>query len=408
MQLMPAETHRRAWPTTTSSAAPPVRRIRVLQVTHDLGVGGLPRVVETLCRTIDPARYEVSVLCLNDEGPLADTLRASGIPVHLLHRPVRGPDYRSSLRVAAFLRDGRFDVVHSHNTQPLLDAAVGTLLAGRPVLVHTDHARDFPDRWRYMILEHLAAWRAFRVVGVSQHTTENLHRWERIPRRKLVTIPNGIDERLFATPVDREAVRASLGVPADVPVALFGSRLEAQKDVATLLEAFARLRPRHPTLQLVIAGEGSQRSALERRRDELGLGAAVHFVGVRLDMPDLLRACDLFVLSSVWEGLPMVILEALAAGCPIVATAVGGVPSAVVDGTTGLLVPPGDPEALAGGIGRMLEDVTLRERCAAEGRRVFAARFSARAMARQYEALYESGLRTLRRPVDPTPTGGTP
>lgn len=370
------------------------RRIRVLQVSHDLGVGGLPRVVETLCRAIDPALFEVSALCLNFGGELADALTGDGIAVHVLEQAERKPDYLSSLRVARFLRAGAFDVVHSHNTQPFLDAAVGTLLARRrSVLVHTDHARNFPDKLRYMVLENLLARRAYRVVGVSEHTTENLHRYERIPRRKLVTIPNGIDGRLFEGTVDRAAIRSSLGVPPGARVALFGSRLEAQKDVPTLLAAMAMLAARRPDLHLVIAGQGSLQDDLRARAAALGISARVSFVGVRLDMPDLLRAADLFVLSSIWEGLPMVILEALAAGCPIVSTAVGGVPAAVVDGETGLLVPPSDPSALAGALERMVGDDALRRRVAAAGRALFAERFSAAAMARRYEALYVDGCR---------------
>jgi glycosyltransferase involved in cell wall biosynthesis len=370
------------------------RRIRVLQLTHDIGVGGLPRVVETLCRTIDPARFEVSALCLNFGGQLADALTADGFSVSVLEKPAPGkPDYLSSFRVGRFLRAGAFDVVHSHNTQPFFDAAIGALLAGGPVLVHTDHARDFPDKFRYMALEHVLSWRAYRVVGVSEHTTENLHRYERIPRRKLVTIPNGIDGRLFERPFDRALVRASLGVPENAVVALFGSRLEAQKDVPTLLEAFALLAERAPDVHLVIAGQGTLRPELEARADALGVGSRVHFAGVRLDMPDILRACDLFVLSSTWEGLPMVILEALAAGCPIVSTAVGGVPTAITDGETGLLVPPRDPQAFASAMERVAGDASLRHRLAEAGKAVFAARFSADAMARRYEELYVAGCR---------------
>ncbi len=369
------------------------RRIRVLQVTHDLGVGGLPRVVETLVRTIDPERFDVSAVCLNFAGELADALTADGYTVSVLEQGRRKPDYLSSFRLARFLRAGSYDVVHSHNTQPLYDAALGTFLTGRSTLIHTDHARNFPDRFRYMALEHIAAWRAFRVVGVSEHTTDNLHRYERIPRRKLVSIPNGIDGRLFDRPVDRAAVRASLGVPPDAFIALFGSRLEAQKDVPTLLEAFGLVARRRTDVHLVIAGQGTLQGELEARSQALGLGARVTFAGVRLDMPDVLRASDIFVLSSTWEGLPMVILEALAAGCPIVSTAVGGVPTAVEDGVSGLLVPPRDPAALAGAIERLAGDEALRTRLAAAGKAVFAERFSATAMVRRYEELYEAGCR---------------
>jgi glycosyltransferase involved in cell wall biosynthesis len=364
------------------------RRISVLQVTHDLGVGGLPRVVETLCRTIDPARFEVTALCLNFAGELAEGLIADGYGVSVLEQSRRKPDYLSFVRVARFLRAHRFDVVHTHNTQPLMDAAVGAMLTPQTALIHTDHARDFPDKVRYMVFEHLLSWRAFRVVGVSDHTTNNLHRYEWIPRRKLTTIVNGIDGRAFEGPSDRSRVRASLGIPDGAVAVVFASRLEAQKDVPTLLRAFSMLVDRMPQLHLAIVGQGTLRPALESQAAALGLTGRTTFAGVRLDVPDVLRASDIFVLPSTWEGLPMVILEALAAGCPIVSTAVGGVPSAVTDEVTGILVPPRDPAALAAGLERLAKDEALRRRLAAEGKRLFAERFSAEAMARRYESLY--------------------
>lgn len=374
-------------------ATTPQRRLRVLQVTHDLGVGGLPRVVETLCRTIDPTRFEVSVLCLNEGGELADALKADGFEVSVLEKAPGKPVYSSSFRVGDFLKAREYDVVHSHNTQPFFDAAIGSIIARRPVLVHTDHARDFPDKLRYMVLEHLLSWRAYRVVGVSQHTTDNLNRYEWIPRSRLVTIPNGIDGGLFEQPVDRSRIRSSLGVGDQDVVAVLGARLEVQKDIPTLLAAMKLLVDRMPALHLVIAGDGALREELQALTRELGLSSRVHFAGVRLDMPDILRASDLFVMSSVWEGLPMVILEALAAGCPIVSTAVGGVPSAVVDGETGLLVPSRSPDALAGAIERVVTEGTLRQRLSSAGRALFAARFSAKVMARRYEELYVDGCR---------------
>lgn len=369
------------------------RRIRVLQITHDLGVGGLPRVVETLIRTVDSSRFEVSALCLNFAGELAEMLRADGYTISVLTQARRRPDYLSSLRVGQFLRAGSYDVVHTHNTQPFLDAAIGAMFLRRTALIHTDHARAFPDKFRYMAAENVLSRRAYRVVGVSDHTTENLRRYVRIPRRKLATIPNGIDGQPFTRPTDRASVRASLGIPSAATALLFASRLEAQKDVPTLLRAFKRLTDSSPALHLVIVGQGTLRPMLEAEATALGLTGRVTFTGVRLDMPDVLRACDIFVLSSTWEGLPMVILEAMAAGCAIVSTAVGGVPTAVSDGANGLLVPPRDPEALAAGIHRVASDPALRQRFAAAGQRIFAARFGADAMARQYEALYLDACR---------------
>lgn len=359
-----------------------------MQVTHDLGVGGLPRVVETLCRAIDPEQFDVSVLCLNDGGPLADRLQSQGYTVHLPPADRPHPDYFAFRRVAAVMRQAQVDIVHTHNTQPFVDGGLASVLAGVPLLVHTDHARDFPDKLRYMVAEHVLSWRAYRVVGVSTHTTENLRRYEKIASRKLVTIPNGIEAAPFVHPIDPVEVRARVGLSPTDTMLLLGARLDEQKGMPFLIDAVAALAGRVRDLHLVIAGEGPLRDALIQQAAARGVGDRVHFPGVRLDMPDLLRAADLFVMSSLWEGLPMVILEALAAGCPIVSTEVGGVPTAVQHDRTGVLVPPRDPAALAHAIESLLQDAPRRARYAAAGRALFHERFSADAMARRYEAIY--------------------
>jgi len=367
-------------------------RLRVLHIVPDMGVGGLPRVVETLCRTTDPARFEVGVLTLNFAGELAEALAAAGYATHDLPRPGKGPDYGASRRVAALLRRERVDVVHTHNTQALMHGGLGALFAGVRTLIHTDHARPFPDALKYMVIERVLSTLAYKVVGVSEHTTDALHRYEWIPRAKLCTIPNGIEPGLFDGSRSREevraATRASLGIAADAEVLLIGARLEEQKGITYLLQAMPTILAARPNARLVIAGTGTLRSALEAEAQALGVSGQVQFLGVRLDMPALLVSADLFMLPSNWEGLPMIVLEALAAQCPIIATAVGGVPSAVRAGESGVLVPPRDPAALARAVIALLQDPRERARLATGGRAVFDAHFSAAAMARQYEALY--------------------
>lgn len=363
------------------------RRVRVLQVTHDLGVGGLPRVVATLCAFIDREQFEVAVLCLNALGPLADELTSAGTPVQLLDQERRRPDYFAFLKVARLLRTERFDVVHTHNTQPFIDGGIGATLARVRTLVHTDHARNFPDKRRYIVAEHVLSHFAYRVVGVSEHTTANLRRYERIPQRKLLTIPNGIDARPYELPFDPTVKRQELGL-SDGPVVGFAGRLATQKGVAYLLEAMRLLLRRFPRLTLLVAGEGPLNPDLRRTARELGVESSVKFLGVRPDMPELYRLLDVFVLPSLWEGLPMVVLEAMAAGCPVVASGVGGVPSVVEHESSGLLVPPQRPDQIATEVGRLLDSSELRERFRQAGRVAFKQRFSAESMARRYEDVY--------------------
>lgn len=377
-----------------SSTSPAAPRLRLLQITHDLDLGGLQQVIYNLCRTLDRDRFDISVLCLREKGLFANDVEALGIPVYLLEQKENGADYLAFLKVAKLLRELRIDVVHTHNTQPFFDGTIGAMLAGVRTVVHTDHARAFPDKLRYMVAEWAMSLYAYRVVGCSEHTSEQLMRYEKIPKRKIVTIPNGIDGSRFDLTIDRQAKRRELGIHEKGNVIGLAVRLSDQKGITFLLQAMPRILAKHPDTTLLIAGDGDLRMDLEQEAQQLGIAARVKFCGPRKDIPELLKLLDLYVLPSKWEGLPMVILEAMAAGCPIVATDVGGNSTAVVDGVTGALVPPQDPGVLADAVIRLLDSPDLLQTYAANGKQRFRERFSAETMAREYERLY------LRRPAD--------
>lgn len=369
---------------------PRMVKTRLLQITHDLHVGGLPRVVDTLCRSIDRDRFEVSVLCLRDVGPLGEALRQDlGIRVDKLRDNHHVPDRLAFLKVARYLKKFPADVVHTHNTEPFIEGTLGAVKAGVKTLVHTDHARPFPDRFRYMLGEWFASQFAWRVVGVSDHTTENLRRYEKISKKKLVTIPNGIDGDRYDTEVDVAAARAELGIPEGAPVLGFASRLAEQKGLTYLLQALPAVLSKYPDLRLLVAGTGELEAPLREEARERGVAESIDFLGVRLDIPRLLKVFDLHVLPSLWEGLPMIILESMAAGCPTVATRVGGVATAIDDGRNGRLVESRDPDALAAAIIAMLDDPDRRRAMGEAARATFRAGFTADAMARSYEHLYE-------------------
>ena len=363
-----------------------------MQVTHNLGLGGLEQVVITLAKTLDPTRFDAAVLCLRDRGEFAAQLESVGVPVITLGHSGGRADYLRFRKVAAILRDWHADVVHSHNTEAFIDGGLGALLARSPVLVHTDHARSFPDKLRYMVAEHLLSYAADSVVGVSDHTVSNLHRYERIRRRKLVTVRNGIEGERFSRRINVSAKRRELGLEPEAPVIGFAGRLTEQKGLAFLLEALARVVKDVPAVTLLIAGDGPLHEPLTVLSTSLGLERRIQFLGVRHDIADLLQIMDVCVLPSIWEGLPMIILEAMASGCPVVASDVGGVANAVRHGVTGSLVPPRDAASLAAAIRELLVDGALRTRYAEAARHTFENQFSARAMARQYEALYLSHL----------------
>jgi glycosyltransferase involved in cell wall biosynthesis len=359
-----------------------------MQITHDLAIGGLQQVVLNICRAIDRNRFNVSVLCLRGLGEFAPEVERMGIRVLRIPEKKSGTDYFSFVKVARILRQEKVEVVHTHNTQPFVDGTLAAILAGIKTIIHTDHARNFPDKRRYMFAEWLMSHFASKIVGVSEHTSKNLVKFERISAKKIVTIPNGIYGPQFDIKIDKEKKRRELNIQGSGPIIGIGVRLTEQKGITYLLKAMAEVIRVFPEITLVIAGQGPLGGALKKEAVGLKISKNVLFAGPRLDIPELLKLFDLYVLPSLWEGLPMVLLEAMAAGCPIIATDVGGVIMAVQDKQNGSLVEPGNPKALSSEIIRLLSNKDLRDQYSENGMKLFREKFSAEVMTRKYEKLY--------------------
>jgi len=364
------------------------KKHRLMIITHDLAIGGLQQVVVNICRTIDRDVFEPSVLCLRTRGEFADEIERMGIKVMLLPRVKRRRDYFPFFRIARILRQQGIDIIHTHNTEPFIDGTISSLLAGVKTIVHTDHAREFPDKKRYMFLEWLFSHFAYRVVGVSDHTSENLIRYEKISKRKIVTIMNGIDGEKYSINIDKDKKRNELGIRQGGMVIGLGVRLSEQKGITYLLQAMPDILIQFPDLTLLIAGDGHLADNLKAEAKGLGIHDHVVFAGPRLDMPEILKVLDLYVLPSLWEGLPMVLLEAMAAGCPIVATDVGGNSMAIKNGINGRLIPSKSPQHLSQAIIELLDNPGLRNLYSQKGKDIFKNNFSARAMTSKYEILY--------------------
>lgn len=364
------------------------KKLRLMQITHDLAIGGLQQVVVNICRTIDREKFDISVLCLRNLGEFVPEIEKLGIKVLFLPQKETGTDYLSFLKVAKILREEKIDIIHTHNTQPFIDGTIGAIMSGVKTIVHTDHARAFPDKRRYMIAERFLSRFAYRVVGVSEKTSDDLMKYEKISPRKIMTIPNGIDGNRFKIKVDREKKKKELGLTTEGPVIGLASRLTSQKGIPFLLRAMSEILAAIPDAVLIIAGEGRIEDELKKEALDLQIADHVRFIGPRMDMPELLKLFDLYVMPSLWEGLPMVLLEAMAAGCPIVSTNVGGIGTAIQHGINGSLVNSQDSDALAKEIVRVLKDKELRSKYVANGLDIFEKQFSASKMTRQYEKLY--------------------
>ncbi len=360
--------------------------IRLLHVLNTLDTGGAEYVVLNLARRLDPARFSLHVCGLSGEGSLADAFRRLGVTVHALRRRP-GVDVGLCFALARLIRREHLEVVHTHNAGPWLYGGLAAKLAGAR-LCHTEHSNLFPHQQLMMAAERwLVRWTDV-LISDSEKVTRHLIERQGVPADRITTVPNGIDAERFARPTDRLGARRALGIGADEPVVGTVGRLAAVKDQETLLEAFALVAAAYPEGWLLLVGEGSLRLALETQAVRLGIGRRTMFLGDRTDVPELLGAMDVFVLSSVSEGLPLTILEAMAAGLPVVSTRVGGIPEAVVDRETGWLVPPKDPRALAEALICALADEAERRRLGARGRARVKACFDLGRMAEAYARAY--------------------
>nr|WP_246416583.1 glycosyltransferase [Nocardioides luti] len=349
----------------------------MLTVIAELGSGGAETVVDDLARHALAGGDLVDLA--SDGGWRADELAREGAA--LVRLPLRSSDpadlARSVLRLRRHVRQAPPDVVHAHNVRATLAAHLGTRWPRRrPPLVTTVHgldAGDYPRAAR--VLQRCAD----RVVAVSDDVAERL-RAAGLPDDRLVVIENAVPAPVLPAPA---VARAALGLPADAPVGLCVARLEAPKRHDLLVEAWRTLPD---DAVLLVAGEGSGRAALERQVAAAGLGARVRLLGERHDVPLLLAAADLLVLPSDREGLPMAVLEAMAAGVPVVASAVGGLRS--LDRATLELVAPGSAEALAAALGSVLADRPGAAVRAHRAQEAVSQRYSSSAMRLAYQNLF--------------------
>jgi glycosyltransferase involved in cell wall biosynthesis len=357
---------------------------------HTLQVGGAEVLAARLARQLRD-RYRFVFACLDELGTLGAELRAEGFPVTVLERRP-GLDWRCSLRLAELLRREQVEVVQAHQYTPFFYALTARLLCRRPALLFTEHGRHQPDypRRKRMLFNRLFLERRDRVVAVGEAVRRALITNEGLPAERVAVIYNGIDlTRYEGVGPERAAVRLEIGVDANAFLLIQVARLDYLKDHATAVRTLERVVRQRPEARLVLVGDGPERQKIAQLVDELGLGGHVRFLGQRGDVPRLLRAAEVFLLTSISEGIPLTIIEALAAGLPVVATRVGGMTEIVEEGQTALLAPAGDGAALAEHVLRLAAQPALRAALAERGRAVAVAKFSEPQMHAGYVRLYQ-------------------
>jgi glycosyltransferase involved in cell wall biosynthesis len=359
----------------------------VVHVAGQLEYGGLEKLLVEFARHADRKRFRLHFVSLTTRGPLGPELEALGWPVTALGL-VPGVHPAAVLRLRRLFRRLAASVVHTHNTRALLYAGPAARLARVRRLVHSRHGQAFGvggrSRWLRRAGSQLADW----VVCVS-HDSRRVAAAEGIPPVRLRTIWNGIDPARFP-PAD----------PAGPGPVVAVGRLSPEKDYATLVRAAALAVREAPDFRLRLGGGGACEGDVRALIRSLGLGEVVTMLGPVSDVPGLMAAGSVFALSSLTEGVSLTVLEAMAAGLPVVATAVGGNPEVVVDGTTGVLVPAADPRRLADALVALWKDPGRRAVLGAAGRRRVNECFDVRRTVASYELLYRGPAGRARGRAD--------
>ncbi len=371
------------------------RFIRVLQFTNSSVRGGAEEHILTLLQGLDRSRFSL----LFAAPPRLLDFMQDDIPkdVELIPLNLRSPgDVLGAWRFAHTLRRVHVDIVHSHLFWSSLVASPVAWLCRVPVIVETPHVRE---RWRKgwkakFFVDRMVGRCVTFYIAVSAANRHYLVTEKRLPSSKIVVIRNGTNLTRFhpehQAPLD---LRSELGIGKQDPILIVAGRLEPQKGHRFLLQAMTRIRQEFPTVRLIIAGDGSLRQSLEQLVSILHLNDNVRFVGQQNRIQDWLAVADVSVLPSLYEGLPLVAIESLAAGRPIVATAVDGTPEAVLHEKTGLTVPPGNPESLAEAVCRLLCSVQLREQFGRAGRKLAVCEFDQASQIHQTEDFYLQALK---------------
>lgn len=381
---------------TTGAGTMPARfgRVRLLILTVGFTVGGAEQLILVTAPRLQRLGFEVLVACLKGWGPIGDELERSGVRAVALGA-AGAFDLRAAGRLLSLLRRERIQILHAHLYLANIAARVIGRMAGVPVVIGTHHDTDLEIGLFGRLCEAATGSMSDTVLACSEAVRRHAIRAYGLGHGQVRTLRNALPDpgETWSDPARRVDLRRELGAaPGERLVGSVGRLIEPKKGLPVFLAAARRIAERLPDVRFVIVGDGPARQRLEQMARRLGVAHLTTFAGERRDIPRVMEALDLLVQPSNWEGFGLTLLEAMAAGRPVVATRVGGMPEVVVHGRTGLLVPPGDPDALAGACLEILSDGERAARFGAAGRQRARADFSIDRMVNDTVALYRELL----------------
>ena len=374
------------------TSEPPDRPV-VLQVLHRMGIGGAEVLVDRMVRNMSD-RYSFVIACLDEVGTLGEGLISQGVQVVNLRRGA-GLDRACIKGLRAVVNDANVALIHAHQYTPFFYSIAARGLFGRVPLVFTEHGRHFPDtkRWKRVVFNRLMARKSDRIVGVGDAVKNALIVNEGFADSQVKVIYNGIPiAHVTETRADRAVVRRELGIPQDAQVIVQVARLDYLKDHKTAALAFSQLADRIPNVYWLVVGDGPKRAEITNQIKALNCNNRILLVGERNDVPRLLHASDIMLLSSISEGIPLTLIEGMLAELPIVSTEVGGVGEVVIAGQHGFLVESGNAKAMGERLEQLVGSRHLQREMGTAARIRARSTFDEDSMHSEYDAVYQDSL----------------
>lgn len=364
-----------------------MRKPRILHLLSSAHYGGTEMMTWTLLNHMSD-RFENELCFFLEDGPFVEKYRRQGFYVSVLNwSPVR--TLQVALQLFSLLRSRQYDVITVYGYKANMLARWVAWFARVKRYVTAQRSVDLDRRPWHSWLDRVTSPMVDLYVSNSAAAASLLVSRERVPQTKVLTIPNGIDSARFQVEEnDRTAARLSLGIGTGQLAVGVVANLRPMKGHLDLLRAFATLKVTYPQVHLFFAGEGPCRREISETAIQLGIADQVHLLGLRTDIPSILAAMDVFVLPSHWEGMPGSVMEAMAAGLPVIGTSVGGIPELIVDGVTGYLVQPGDSAVLGDRLAALFADHRHREALGRAAAERIKEHFSLNRMVRATESMY--------------------
>lgn len=376
-----------------------MRKFNVLHIHTRAVIGGSGTNTLLSMQGLDSTRFEPILAC-GKEGPLIDAVKIKGLRVITIRNMVNRinllKDFLSLLELIYWMKREKIDIVHTHNSKAGILGRFSGWLCGIPIVVHTMHSCVFKypnisrlERNCYLLIEKFTALFTDRVIFISEVLKKEFLQAKVVSPQKVTVIYSGIEIEKFKIPVETDKIKKELGINSEDLIVGTVGRLEEGKGQEFILQAAAKIVKDRPCVKFIFVGDGLLRNKLMTQAKSLGIQDNVIFTGLRQDIPRFLAILDIFIFASLYEGMGRVVLEAEAAGKPVVATRVGGIPDIVKEDETAILVPSGDANSLFEAIERLIKDKLLRQKMGEAARRFIDYRFSSQKMVKEIIELYE-------------------